>query len=473
MSVRALPAHWSRLPRDVRDRVLKTLIERRHEKGDAQLLHLRKADRSGLLPASLEQTVFLRQYERFGGRVAWTMAAPPIILEKVDDARIRQAITKLAHRHDVLHATFRKTENRFFLHLDKTSPVPFTISKMPLTIALTGAENWVRRRYDAMLAEPFNPETGPLWRAELCSFAGRGVILLTFCSAIVDGESLYLIDQDLRSLLATVHDEGGPTQAFDYADYALTQDDMLRSGRFDDTRNWWRTQLAGGPPARWADGRDAIASSHLSEQVIGAKTGRALDAYAAQHRTTAPVVLLTQFMALVRELDGGDDLWVSSAMATRDIPGTETMIGTFARQALLRYQWPENGNPLRGIHDLMARTMERPPVPHLLIRDDLEKAYPQAPSAFRYVFNYRLVAPSADTLEDDHDVAYRAGPKTDEAAREEDILLLIMQSGERRLIHWYLRSDRFSKAQAEHLLTGFHTALMRTLQTDTDPYPQG
>ncbi len=468
MSARSLPENWSRLPRDVRDRVLKTLIERRREKGNAQAIRLQKADRSKLLPASLEQSVFLGQYENYGDRLAWTMAAPPIIMDKVDVTLVRQAVTTLAHRHDVLHAVFRKTENRFMLKLDKTLPVPFTISRMPLTVALTGAENWVRRRYEAMLAEPFDPENGPLWRAELCSFAGRGVILLTFCSAIVDGESLYLIDQELRSRLAPGAGDIFPAVEFDYADYALTQDGLVRSGRFDDPRNWWRTQLAGGPPAHWADGRNAIASSRLSEQVIGSRTGRALDAYAAHHRTTVPVVLMTQFMALVRELDGGDDVWVSSAMASRDIPETQAMVGTFARQALMRYQWPANGDPLQGVHDLVARTMEQPAVPHLLVREDLENACPAAPSAYRYVFNYRLVATADDESEDDSDVPWRPGPKTNEAAREEDILLLVMQSGERRLIHWYLRTDRFSPEKTEHLVVGFHAALMRLLQPCSD-----
>lgn len=463
MTQRVLPESWRHLSPAVRDAVLKRLIEKRRLSPDRLAPALVKADRARLPPASLEQAFFLQQRALSGETLAWTMAAPPIILERVDAKKVAAALTALAARHDVLHSLLRRSGDGFTLVPDGGRALDFTTKAVPITAALTGAEAWVRRRYQDLLASPFDAERGPLWRAELCTFAGRGVILLSFCSAIIDGESLYLIDRDLRALLAAPAGDALPVAPFDYADYAETQAQLVRSGHFDTTLDWWRDRLAGGPPAVWASPRNSHATAHLYEQVLGTQTGQALDAYAASRKTTPPVVLLTEYMTQLRDLDRTDDLWVASATADRQIPGTETMVGTFARQTLLRHQWRDGEDQLAAVQAVLADAMEQPPVPHLLIRQDLERAYPDAPSAFRYIFNHRLVPPAAGEDEEETDIAFRLGPAGSAAAREEDILFMVMQTGERRLLHWYLRGDRFTPQDAEDLLLRFRRALDRRL----------
>ena len=169
-------------------------------------------------------------------------------------------------------------------------------------------------------------------------------------------------------------------------------------------------------------------------------------------------------MAFLHALDEVDDIWVASATASRDLAGTETMVGTFARQVLLRFAWPREGEPLAGVHAMLTETQDQPPVPHGLVRDMLEERHPDAPFAYRYVFNHRLVGASPGEDETPEDVPYRPGPKHAAANREEDILFMVMQSGEQRLLHWYLRSDRFASADIELLLTAFHEALLQLLE---------
>ncbi len=74
------------------------------------------------------------------------------------------------------------------MQLSPRYPVPFEVTKVPMTAALTGAENWIRKHFEALLQQPFHAAEGPLWRAELVMRGKRGVILMTFCSLIADGE---------------------------------------------------------------------------------------------------------------------------------------------------------------------------------------------------------------------------------------------------------------------------------------------
>lgn len=470
MTERTLPETWTGLPRGLRDAVLARLVARRLGtlSADAEARPvLERADRGGPVPVSLEQAFFLDRQRRFDGRLAWTIAAPPIVLDKVDVGAVQRAVAALARRHDVLHATIGTADGRPVLVLDPSRPAPLALTTLPLTAALTGAEGWVRKRYDVLLAQPFDPEHGPLWRAELINRGSRGVILLTFCSLIVDGESLHLLDTELRALYAaelagTAPVDTGRPDA-DYADYALTQDRLLRAGRYDKPLDWWARRLAGGPPPSWSDGRAPLATANLYEQDFGSATGRALDAYAAAHRTTPHVVLLTEFMRLLAGLDGDDDVWVASATATRDIPGAEAMVGTFARQVLLRLALAEaETDPLQAVQAMLIETMDQEPVPHLLVQRRLEEMVPGAPSPFRYIFNHRRLVDGPEEG-DDRDVPFRTGPPAGTAAREEDILLMVLETGARRRLQWYLRADRFDPAGAEALMAGFHATVRRRI----------
>lgn len=464
MNLQNLPQSWLRLDPALRDAVLKKLIERRQNQSSEAAFELRRADRTKqLVPASLEQTHFLRLYETFGDRVAWTIGAPPILLKQVDADTVRQALATVQGRHDVLKARFSRTGEGYSMTMEPDAPLPFTAGKVPLTSALLGAEDWVRKRYAAMLAMPFEPWSEPLWRAEFYSVAGRGVLLLSYCSAIVDGESVYMIERELRTLLEGGSVEDLPAIGADYADYAHTQRQLLNEGRLDEALGWWRERLAGGPPAAWLDGREALGASHLYEQSLGRRTAHALDAYAAAHRTTPHTVLLAEFMSLIREMDGTDDIWVASATASRDLPGCGAMIGTFARQMPVRCPWPLAGDALQRVHGAFLETMDQPPVPHVLIADMLEKTHPGAPSPFRYVFNHRHGDPAAGEAAGD-DVPFQPSPDFSGGEREEDILLMILPSDDQRRLHWYLRADRFDTEAAKDLLLRFHAALRRRLQ---------
>ncbi|KQT54860.1 hypothetical protein ASG43_04780 [Aureimonas sp. Leaf454] len=449
------------LPRALRDAVFGKLVARRRASASPAEASIPHADRTGRLPVSLEQAFILRQQSRFGGRVAWTIAAPPLILEDVDVEALRRAVAVLTRRHDALHMTIEADGEGHRLRLDPGALPPLTVTRLPLTAALTGLEAWIRKRYERMLALGFDPETGPLWRAELVSRGKRGVLLTSFCSLVADGEALHLVAAELMELYEA--ERGGASLAepvsprLDYADYAAAQATDIRAGRFEGALGWWRARLAGGPPVSWSTGaqaREGAGSALLYEQVLSPRTGRALDAFAALHRTTPHVVLLTEFLRVLRRIDGEDDLWVASATTARDRAQTRAMVGSFARLMPLRLSWPDSGEPLDAVHAALVETMDREPVPHLLLQDMLETAHPGASSAFRYIFNHRLVGETPEEKET-ADVAFRPGPPHAEAAREEDILLMVLQSGERRELHWYLRADRFRPADAEEMLGDF------------------
>ena len=168
----SLPESWRALPRGLRDAVLEKLLNRQKLQSSGVGLRLMTADLSKPIPASLEQQYFLAQQERHNGKVAWTLAAQPIILEDINEERVRSALEQLMLRHVVLHSTFAKVAGSFELKPQSAAVLPFAITDIPLVAALTRPEKWIKQHYQAMLRKPFDAANGPLWRAELVTQRG-------------------------------------------------------------------------------------------------------------------------------------------------------------------------------------------------------------------------------------------------------------------------------------------------------------
>lgn len=454
--------NWTTLDRQVRDRVLAKLLAR--ETGPVatpQVAPLTKAAPGNIFPASLEQEWFLRQQAHFGGKLAGAIAAQPLIFEKVNVDAVEAALEALQDWHPTLHTTLHPdAQGRSHVQaLDPMQEVPLTVTTPPLTAMLTGAESHVRTRFEALNAEPFDPETGPLWRAELVKRGGNAALLLSFSNLIADGDAVYRLRAAFKALYdgfssGNDPEEGMKPHAFDYHDYATWQVAQAQAGRWAKDLNWWRGHLDGGPPDYWIDGREGAGPTRLYEQVIGPETGAQLETYAKSQNTTPYAVMLTEFMSLLADMDGGRDVWVTSPSAARLVPGTEGMTGTFARQVLLRHTLPETGDPLTGVREMLAETFDHDQVPHLLVHNMLADMHPTAASPYRYVFNYRQIGRKTPA-DQKRDHSFRSEPQQTETMREEDVLCMVMQSGEARLIHWYLRTDRFPSPRAERVLRSF------------------
>lgn len=449
-----LPNSWTQLPRGLRDRVLARLLT--VEGSNPANAIQRRPDPDTPAPTSFEQAWFLQRQKRHDNALGWTIAAPVEIIEGVKPKAVKAALAALQAERPELTAWMEQTASGWAQSYKKVQAIPLRETTLPITAMLTGARSFVRKRFDALNAQSFDPaDDAPLWRAELVTGRGTGVVMLSFCSLVADGDTAYGLMARFKELYKEMQSGKLRTPAapgLDYADYASWQRQQASDGAWDDHLAWWRTRLAGGPPQYWADGRPEAGPTRLFEQVIGTKTGAKIEAYAASKNASPYAVMLTAFMDTLSELDGGDDLWVTSPMANRQAKGSEAMAGPFARLVVLRHQHDQNADNLEAVQACLIDTAEASVVPHLLVAKQLAEAHPDAPSPFRYVCNYRQVAEETPSDANTNDVVFMAEPVQTEHIREEDLLFMVMQSGAQRAVHWYMRNDRFSPERAHDVM---------------------
>lgn len=492
-------AQWHELPRDLRDRVLKKLIAQSAQQGiggSRLALTAAPVDPFTSAPASLEQRWFLQRQALYENRLAWGISAPPEIIDDYNVDVALQALQKLQEQFPLLTTTFLPGLEQS-LEADGSTPtgdtatvvsqsqwaavrqirkteqtLPVTQTTAPLSALLTGVQGWVRSRFEALAAEAFDPVNGPLWKVELVSRGNKGVLLLNVCSLIGDGETVYALVERFRdnyaqlshkkpttrvahaelAIAAIEQPSEDDTLSHDYLDYALWQRQYHNDSGWAKDLGWWQQRLSGGVPSFWADGREGAAGSRLFEQSLSPASGAKLDACAAQYNTTPYAIMLTVYMHLLSELDGEKDIWVTSPSANRIVDGTQEMAGAFARQVIIRHQLDsELLDTPAALQHTLADTSDHDSVPHLLVHQMLQQQFPGSPSPYRYVFNYRHISDKTPSEQVD-DIAFRSEPQQTETPREEDVLLMVMQSGDVRHIHWYMRKDRFSPDRAAKVL---------------------
>lgn len=468
MSSTSLPDNWSTLPQAVKDAVLRQLQQRYREQGGATALPPLVALEPGRrLPASMEQQYLWQRQRLHGFSLAWTIAVTPMFFERVDPQALEGALLQLQRQHDSLRTRFEVDGEDLYQVVDAEADLPLRRQKLSRLRGRAATIEAIGRHQQAMVDEPFDMHTGPLWRALLLQRGRDAVLLLSVCNLIFDGPSLALVQQQLHALYAHQRGDAGalaqPSRGdFQYADYAQWQDGMREHTLWRERLQWWREQLAGEVPLVEGEGGEpAGIAARLHTQVLSAETGARLDAYAQRHETTAFVVMLTEFMAALVELDGHRDVWVAAPSAGRPLAGTEQMLGNFMRQVILRQRWPERGDPLGEVHRTVSEGLEQGELPHLLVHQLLADRAGGFP--FRYFFNYRQVEAGPGESLPETDCEYESPVEQRLQDREEQILLVVNQTGSSRALNWYLRDSRFHGERSRVLLRSYYRRLLERI----------
>ncbi len=187
--------------------------------------------------------------------------------------------------------------------------------------------------------QPFNLASGTLLRATLlCLGPERHVLLLAIHHIVADAWSLGVLVDDLTALYAGRHLEKLPVQ---YADYAAWQRGWLTGAELDRQLAFWRAHLADAPRALELplDRPRPAVQSYRGGAVpfaLPAEASAALAGLARNEGATLYMALLAAWGALLSRLSGQRDLVLGTAVANRDRPELERLIGFFVNTLALR-----------------------------------------------------------------------------------------------------------------------------------------
>ncbi len=245
----------------------------------------------------------------------------PVLLEFAGDFRegqrvdLERALTALVRRHAALRARFVETPaGPVQVTCD---PEPFKLAEPRAVAGMSEIEREARR--------PFDPATGPLFRANLFRLeSGRTLLLLNLHHLIADGRSIEIILHDLF----TPESDGVPIERAPWSRFALAERDQ----DFNAELRYWKRRLRHVRPLRLpadfpAPPVPSAAGGEIPFQIPASLT-RELAA-ALMGETFSPFMLyLAAFQTLLHRIGGQTTVPVGSPVANRPAPFERT-VGLF------------------------------------------------------------------------------------------------------------------------------------------------
>jgi hypothetical protein len=262
----------------------------------------------------------------------------------LDRGALTAALGEVVRRHESLRTTFQATAGEPVQVISES--LDFALPLIDLSLLPEGTrEREASRLADAEARRPFDLDRGPLLRAALLrQETGRHLLLLAMHHIVSDGWSLGVLVRELGVLYAALL-EGRPSPlpelAVQYADFAAWQRAHLSGDLLEEELSWWRSQLAGMPPAlelptdhpRPAE-RSARGAVH--DFRIGARELAGITGLAREQGATLFMTLLAAFAVLLQRAGGQDDVVIGTPVAGRTRTETEPLIGFFVNTLALR-----------------------------------------------------------------------------------------------------------------------------------------
>jgi amino acid adenylation domain-containing protein len=324
---------------------LTTAIERlRRAGGGLEAPPLETVPRDGNLPLSFAQQRlwFLDQLEPESA--AYNIPFALTLRGELSQPTLALALSEVVRRHEGLRTLFIDEEGEPVQRI-----LPATPFKLPL-IDLGDLPSSLRGSEAARLAageagRPFDLSRSSLVRAALLRLGSlEHVALFTLHHIVSDGWSAGILVREVGELYAAFA-AGSPSPLPDlpiqYADYAAWQRRWLVGEALEAQLSHWSRRISGAPPllALPADRpRPPISSGRggvRSLQVSGAAFG-AVMALARRHGATPFMALLAAFEVLLSRYTGTVDFVVGTDVANRNRTETESLIGFFVNQLVLR-----------------------------------------------------------------------------------------------------------------------------------------
>ncbi|MCY1022989.1 non-ribosomal peptide synthase/polyketide synthase [Pyxidicoccus sp. MSG2] len=262
----------------------------------------------------------------------------------LDAEALETALREIVRRHEVLRTTFRDEQDG---PVQLAGPVPERVlTRVDLT-PLPTEERASRAR--ALLREetlrPFDLVAGPPLRATLIAVDAQShALALVMHHIVADGWSLGVMVKELGALYSAAT-KGQPSPLAElplqYADHASWQRGWLREGALEAQLSWWRERLRAAPQMLelpMARPRPRVSTYQGAHRTVPLprEVSEGVRQLALREGATPFMVLMAAFQALLYRYTGQTDLLVGTDIANRHHAETESMVGFFVNQLVIR-----------------------------------------------------------------------------------------------------------------------------------------
>ncbi len=241
-------------------------------------------------------------------------------------------------------------------------PAPFNLPQRDLR-HVPERELEVRRVITEEGQKPFQLARAPLLRCLLLRTAEEEhIFIFTIHHIITDGWSVNVFVREMAVLYESYLEQRPaslPELTVQYADFAVWQRNWLRDEVFDRLRDYWQQQLKGAP-ARLElptdKPRPAIQTYRGTSQfaLLSPELTQSLRELSRREEATLYMTLLACLSTLLHYYTGQSDIVVGTDVANRNRSETESLIGFFVNELVMRTDL--TGNPT--FRELMGRVRE-------------------------------------------------------------------------------------------------------------------
>ncbi|MFZ0318215.1 MAG: amino acid adenylation domain-containing protein [Candidatus Sulfotelmatobacter sp.] len=282
----------------------------------------------------------------------------------LDVSALERSFAEIIRRHEAWRTKFHVIDGEPVQRVN----APFDI-KLP-TIDLRRMPRKEREGEALRLAAedarlPFNLARGPLFRAKLVCLDDEDFrLFVTLHHLIFDGFSGYRVFLPELVALYDAFSQGKPSPLrplpFQFADYALSQNQRLAGDPLARQMDYWRQQLAGDLPSLHLP----ISRTRPATQTFGGAMrtlslppalSDAVRELSRREGATLYMTLLAAFNVLLQRYSGQEDILIGSNTAGRNYAGSEKLLGYFLNTIVLRTDL--SGDPaFRQVLDRVRRT---------------------------------------------------------------------------------------------------------------------
>ena len=264
----------------------------------------------------------------------------------LDVPALQKALQTIVARHDALRAIFK---------IEEGTPVQL-VSDAPLDLPLIDLAHWSEPEREAEALRilhdecrrPFNLSQGPLIRVVLVRMREQEhILLVTMHHIVTDGWSIGILHREL-SALYTAFIKGEPSPLSDlpiqYTDYALWQRERLDNQADESQLDYWKEQFATLPPVLELPSDhprptlQAYQAFRREQQTISLSRQLTQDVkrLCQTENVTLFMTLLAAYQILLHRYTGAEDIVVGTAIAGRQLPELESLIGVFINTLAVR-----------------------------------------------------------------------------------------------------------------------------------------
>ncbi|KFF42763.1 peptide synthase [Pseudomonas sp. BRG-100] len=256
---------------------------------------------------------------------------------QLDLGALQHSFDSLLARHESLRTHIRQDHDGAVQVIEPQVALPITQADVD--------EAQLQARVEALIAQPFDLQQGPLLRVTLLRLAAdEHVLVLVQHHIVSDGWSMQLVVEELVQLYAGYsqgQDVPLPVLPIQYADYAVWQRNWMDAGEKQRQLAYWRELLGGEQSVLELpfDHQRPAVQSHRGARLafeLAPELTQGLKVLAQEQGVTLFMLLLASFQTLLHRYSGQEEIRVGVPIANRNRSETERLIGFFVNTQVLK-----------------------------------------------------------------------------------------------------------------------------------------